>query len=436
MTGLVAAVTATAVRAARDASSVLLVCQLVAGGVAFAVNIFAARALAPAGRGELALLLQIAYLSSLGLLLGCDRSLVAVYAGHSVRTVSRACLRLLRLPSLLGFAVVVVLFTVPGVGDWRTGLALAVLFAVVNAFVRGVRSIAIATGHHRGFYGYTLASQALLILEIALLFLLHVDNTTTWMLAYLLAGAMPTAVWLVLWTRWSGPTAAQPTGGDGLAGDIAGRLRLARREGLQLFPAAVANSGMLRLDRLLLPAMASTAALGIYASVATMTELIAWPLLALSDSRLGVWRAAHERGSLTLHRFLLLAIAYAIVSATIGGILIHILLVPLLGPGYAGAEKLIAPLVLAAATLGVSQLLISALTAVHHNLLASGVEIVGFAVSGVAYILLIPRFGALGAAYGSVLGYASCLLVAGVILFNARFDPHSQRPHRAGDTDV
>jgi hypothetical protein len=136
MTGRFAADTATAVRAARDASSVLLVCQLVAGGVAFAVNIFAARALAPAGRGELALLLQIAYLSSLGLLLGCDRSLVAIYAGHSVRAVSRACLRLLRLPSLLGFAVVVVLFTVPGVGDWRTGLALAVLFAVVRAPAR------------------------------------------------------------------------------------------------------------------------------------------------------------------------------------------------------------------------------------------------------------------------------------------------------------
>lgn len=419
MTVRLAALTATAVRAAKDASSVLLVCQLVAGGVAFVVNIFAARALAPAGRGELALLLQIAYLSSLGLLLGCDRSLVAVYAGNSVRAVARACIRLLRLPSLLGLTVAIVLLTVPAFGDWRTSLAFAVLFAVVNAFVRGIRSIAIATGRHRGFYGYTLVSQGLLMLGCALLFVLRVDNTATWLLTYLFAGAMPTVVWIVRWTR-SGAAAAQHTGGTGHACLVADRLRQARREGLQLLPAAVANSGMLRLDRLLLPAMASAGALGIYASVGTMTELIAWPLLAIADSRLGVWREAYDRGALSLHRFLSLAIAYALVSAALGGVLIRVLLVPLLGSDYAAAGELVAPLVLAAATLGVSQLLISALTATRHNILASGVEIVGFAVSGVAYVVLIPPFGALGAAYGSIVGYGSCLLVAGAALFTVR----------------
>jgi hypothetical protein len=260
--GWFAALPATAVRAARDVSSALLVCQLVTGGVAFAVNILAARALAPTGRGELALLLQVAYLSSLGLLLGCDRSLVAVYGGNSVRVVSRAFMRLLRLPSLLGFVVIVVLFAVPALGDWRTGLVFATLFAVVNAFVRGIRSIAIATGHYRGFYGYTLVSQALLMLVIGLLFLFHVDNTATWMLAYLVTGATPTAVWLARWTR-SDPTPAQRTGRNGRECDNAARLRLARREGLQLLPASVANSGMMRLDRLLLPALGTTAALGI-----------------------------------------------------------------------------------------------------------------------------------------------------------------------------
>jgi O-antigen/teichoic acid export membrane protein len=294
-----------------------------------------------------------------------------------------------------------------------------VLFAVVSAFVRGIRSIAIATGRHRGFYGYTLVSQALLILGIALLFLLRVNSIATWLLTYLLAGATPTAVWIIRWAR-SGPAAAQHTGGTGHACLVGDRLRRARREGLQLLPASVAASGMLRLDRLLLPAMASAGALGIYASVGTMTELIAWPLLALADSRLGVWREAYDRGVLSLHRFLLLAIAYALVSAALGGVLIRVLLVPLLGSGYAEAGELIAPLVLAAATLGVSQLLISALTAIRRNFLASGVEIVGFAVSAVAYIVLIPPFGALGAAYGSVLGYGSCLLIAGAVLFNAR----------------
>ena len=65
----------------RDAAAALLLAQVCVAANALVVNVLAARALAPAGRGELALLLQVAYLGSLVLLLGIDRSLVAVFAG-------------------------------------------------------------------------------------------------------------------------------------------------------------------------------------------------------------------------------------------------------------------------------------------------------------------------------------------------------------------
>ena len=39
-------------------------------------------------------------------------------------------------------------------------------------------------------------------------------------------------------------------------------------------------------------------------------------------------------------------------------------------------------------------------------------EIAGFAVSFAAYLLLIPHYGILGAAYGSLLGYGACLIFA------------------------
>ncbi|MGH3935562.1 MAG: hypothetical protein ACRDS1_11410, partial [Pseudonocardiaceae bacterium] len=273
---------ASARRIVGDPASVLLTCQLIVAAVAFVANILAARTLEPSGRGELALLLQIAYLSSLGLLLGTDRSVVVVYAGTPVRTVTRSFVRLLVTPSTICLAVVVavVAVPVPGIGSWRTGLAIALLFAVTNAFVRAVRAIAIAAGRQQDFFRYTLFSNGLLILAIVSLFLLGVDNSAWWVLVYLLVGTVSTVVCLARWvwsSRFSSHAGVIP--GDGL--------RQARREGLQLVPFALAHSGVLRLDRVLLAGLASTTALGIYASVATMTELIAWPLLAFVSSRLG-----------------------------------------------------------------------------------------------------------------------------------------------------
>ena len=414
-------------RVVRDPSASLLVSQLVTAGVAFVVNIFAARLLEPSGRGELALLLQIAYLCSLGLLLGTDRSTVAVYTGRSVRTVSGAMLRLLRGPSSVCLAVALVVLTVQSsaLGTWRTAVALALVFAVVNAFVRAVRSIAIAAGRQREFLVYTLVSEALRMLTLGLLVLTGVRDVALWMLVYVLVGLVPTVGWLIRWVSVRTTDAeAPPAGGQAAdarrAARSAGDLSAARREGLQLFPSSLANSGLLRLDRFLLAGLASTAALGLYASVATMTEMLAWPLLAFADSRLGRWREQHDAGVLRLSPILLGVAAYCVVAAGVVAAATTFLLVPLLGPEYGPAGPLVLPLVAAAATLGASQVLISMLIAARRNRTASVVEIVGFGLSIAAYVVLIERFGALGAAYGSLLGYFGCLLLAAVVLRRIR----------------
>ena len=402
---------ASARRIVGDSASVLLTCQLIVASVAFVANILAARTLEPAGRGELALLLQIAYMSSLGLLLGTDRSVVVVYASAPVRTVTRSFLRLLVTPSAICLAVVaaVLIVGVPGIGSWRIGLALALLFAVTNAFVRAVRSIAIATGRQPDFLCYTLLSNGLLILAIVALFLLEVDNSAFWVLAYLVAGTVSTAAWLARWA-WSGrvPSHADVMPGNGL--------REARREGLTLLPYALAHRGVLRLDRLLLAGLASTAALGIYASVATMTELIAWPLLAFADSRLGVWRKAHDSGALPLRKLFILAAVYCATAAVGMAVIAHLLLLPLLGPAYRSAGALVLPLVAAAAVFGMVHLIVTVLVAIRRNSLVSVAEVVGFGVSIVSYVVLIGHYGALGAAYGSLMGYGISLAIAGGIL--------------------
>ncbi len=402
---------ASARRVVGDPASVLLTCQLIVAAVAFVANILAARTLEPSGRGELTLLLQIAYLSSLGLLLGTDRSVVVVYAGTPVRTVTRSFVRLLMTPSAICLAVVVAVVTVgvPGIGSWRIGLALALLFAVTNAFVRAVRSIAIAAGQQRDFLRYTLLSNGLLILAIVALFLLEVDNSAFWVLAYLGAGTVSTVACLARWAcsgRLSSHAGVMP--GDGP--------RQARREGLQLFPFALAHSGVLRLDRLLLAGLVSTAALGIYASVATMTELIAWPLLAFVSSRLGAWRKAHDSGALPLRKLFVLAAAYCGSAAVLMAVITPLLLLPLLGPAYRSAGELVLPLVAAAGVFGMTHLVVSVLIAIRRNSLASVAEVVGFGVSVVSYVVLIGHYGALGAAYGSLVGYLACLAIAGGIL--------------------
>lgn len=409
-------------RFVRDPASVLLTCQLVIGAVAFAANILAARTLDPTGRGELALLLQIAYLSSLGLLLGTDRSVLAVYSGSPARTVTRSFVRLLLTPSAICLAAALTVLAVPtGLGSWRTGLALALLFAVANAFVRAVRSTAIAAGRQRDLLRYILVSNGLLMLALVLLFWFRVDDSAVWVLAYLLAGAVSTAVWLARWAREPPDAGHAPTDGP----------RQARREGLQLLPSTVANVGLLRLDRLLLAGLASTAALGIYASVATMTELLTWPLLAYASSRLGGWRKAHDAGALPLRRLFGLATAYCVGAGIVMAVATRLLLVPLLGPEYRSAGELVLPLVAAAAVLAMSHLVATVLIAIRRNSMASVAGVVGFAVSVVSYVVLIGRYGALGAAYGSLLGYFTCLAVAGMILWVC-----VRRQRRGVDTSV
>lgn len=431
---------ATGGRLLRDPSALLFVAQVTVAGAAFAANILSARALGPSGRGELALLLQIAYFGSLAVLLGCDRSVVAVYQGRPAPMVTKAFLRLLVRPSAVTLVVVaaVLALPLPALESWRIRLVAAALFMVVNAWDRALRSIAIASGRTVQYVGYQVTTSALLLAGLGLLTALGLVDSAYWVLAYLLAGALPAAGWLWWWSR------TRPAAG---AGDTAGpddERRRARREGLYLLPATVAHSGTLRLDRLILAGLASTAALGHYAAVATITELITWPLLVFADSRLGTWRQAHDRGTLSLRGVLALAVGYSVVAAGVVAVTLHLLLVPILGAAFADALPLVVPLVLAAAVFGISQVLVTALTAIRHGPLSSVVEVVGLAVSVVAYVTLIGRFGALGAAYGSLVGYGSCLVLAALLLVVVRRNrvvtavppPPSTAPAPRGQADA
>lgn len=404
-------------RARDDPSSPLLLGQLVAAGAAFVVNLLAASALAPSGRGQLALTLQVAYLVTLLLLLGTDRSLVTTYAGAPARAGLAGARSLLRVPAGVAVALALVAALAPLPPLWRGALLAVAAFAVANAGLRALRSVAIASGRQRGYLLTVVVSQGALLAVTAGLFAAGVDQVLVWVTGYVLVTALPVAV---CWRRWTRDDAAPLDAAPLDAATSGERRAAARREGMVLLPSSLALAGTLRLDRLLLAGLGSTASLGIYASVATMTELLAWPVQAWADSRLGRWRLDHQRGQLSVLRPIAAAAGFLVVGGVLLAAVVRGAVVPLLGEAYASAAQLVVPLVLAAGVFGLSQLVITALIAQGRARAASGVEVVAFAVSGVAYVALIPGLGGLGAAYGSLAGYGTALVGGLVALGTGR----------------
>jgi O-antigen/teichoic acid export membrane protein len=381
----------------------LLATQLLAGGVALVANVLMARALSPTGRGDVALMLQIAYLAAQVLLLGTERSFTAECHGASPGAAVRAYARILVVPCSLGLTLAVAFAALaphnlnPGPGL----IALVACYVLVEVTMLATQAIAVVSDRMSDFLRCRVVESVLTLGVMAVLYGANVSRPSAWIGAYLIAGMLPTAAYVLWWLRTPASPPVAPA-----------QRRLIRREGLTLFPAAVANMAMLRIDRLALPVLSSTAALGLYASVATMTELLAWPLRAFADSRLGRWRAAHRGGGLRARPLIVAATVYAVVVAPLLASGLYLLIVPVLGERYAPARVLVVPLVAAAGMYAVSRVSLGLLVARGHGALVSAAEICGFVVSLVAYGTLIPRYGISGAAYGSLLGYGACLLFA------------------------
>ncbi|TWG20910.1 O-antigen/teichoic acid export membrane protein [Actinoplanes teichomyceticus] len=399
----------------------LLASQVLTGAVALAANILMVRSLTPAHRGEVALLLQVVYLATQVLLLGTERSFVAGYHNVAPGPAVRAYARLLLVPAGIGLTGAIV-YTVVAPYRHQPGAVIVAMLAwytVVEAASLASRAIAIAAGRVRDFLLCRVLEAMLLLLTLTGLYATHRTHPEVWFLAYLFAGAVPTVACLAVWLRLPpDPAAVTPD-----------RNRVVRREGLALFPAALSNMAMLRVDRLVIPALASTAALGLYTSVATMTELLSWPLRAYADSRLGRWRASHQAGGLRPGPIVLAAALYSLVVVPLVAGGLYLLIVPVFGHRYAAARVVVLPLVVAAGLYAVSRISLGLLIAKGHGALVSAAEITGFVVSFTVYLLLIPRLGILGAAYGSLAGYGTCLVFA---LVTSRVASTRRDPGRAG----
>ncbi|MBF0689113.1 MAG: polysaccharide biosynthesis C-terminal domain-containing protein [Cellulomonas sp.] len=383
--------------AAASRTSVLLLGQVVAAGAAFGINILAAKVMAPADRGVLALALQLSYMATTAALLGVESPYVARRSG-SFPQVARELVSLMRLSVLLPAAGLVT-----GMALYLTGhievaviLVLGSLYAYGNTYVRAVRAAYIASNAAKPFLVTAVVSQIVLLALAALLVLLDIGDPSFWVGAYIIVSLPAVAILL-----------AQARGARPIDQDARAELAVVRRQGLRLLPASFGNTAMLRSDRLLLPALASVSELGLYIVVATAMEIAGWPVKQWVDSSLRRWREQGRalRAGLLVARATVLALALSLV----GGGVTYVAVVVFLPEPYRASTMLIPVLGCATTIYAATRVQQGLLVARGQSTQVSIVEISGMLAAVAMYVALIPTWGAMGAAMGSVIGYAVCL---------------------------
>ncbi len=379
--------------------------QLLAAGVAFVVNLLAASVLDPTGRGQLALTLQVGYLLAILGMLGMERPFTANVSGRQFNETVSFLERLVRPGYWAG--IIGLLLVLYGLGTENYSFVmigvLSTIFVVSTMHMKIVRTAYIASRTWRPFVFTGIASQVLLVACCLLLTVLHVGAFEVWFAAYTVAGLVATVVICT-------PRRVSPPVDSGQA-KIG---RTVRSQGLRLLPASLGNTAMVRSDRLLIPALSSAAELGIYVVVATAIDMATWPVQQWADSRLHAWKEAPpSKRMVSLMCGIALIITVGLVAVI--AFLLDYIVTQFLPKPYAAGMTLFLPLSVAAIFYSLSRLTQGVLISRGAGTAVSVIEGAGMAVSILAYLVLIPSLGALGAAYGSVLGYSVCFFVSCVM---------------------
>lgn len=382
---------------------ILLAGQILTAFVAFVMNILSSNILAPSERGTLAFFLQVSYITTTFSLLGVERPYIAARPFTKFNVAIRELGDLTRI-AWVGALVLMGAAAVLAIVDDPTSAGLTIVAAIymlANVFIRRLRVAYIASGTLRPFIVSTVSTQVVLLLAGIALFLAGSTSEITWLLAYALSGIVAPVV-TFMWSRKADEASAERSS--------TAELRAIRKEGLRLFPASFGNTALARSDRLLLPFLSSPAELGRYVAVATVMEMGTWPVQQWVDSSLGRWRVQADK--LPVRRLVLYAISGAAgVTLAVAG-LTFAAITFLLPPEYRAALQLLPALALGTILYAATRVQQGLLIARGRSGSVSIAETVGMAASLALYVVLIPAWGAMGAAVGSAVGYGVVLFVA------------------------
>lgn len=178
--------------------------------------------------------------------------------------------------------------------------------------------------------------------------------------------------------------------------------------GLPALASVAAQAAVLRIDRLLLGALAGKASAGLYAGAATFAEAL-W-ILPIMLGQFIFGQSAGGMSTRQLRNRRRLAIGISIVGGVAISLLAEDAILLVLGPDYLDAAVLIPWLALAAVFGSSYHIDVAAARGRGRNAFAAAATTAGLLVMVLTDILLIPEFEQLGAAWGTLAGYATMAL--------------------------
>ncbi|WP_156415632.1 lipopolysaccharide biosynthesis protein [Terrabacter sp. Soil811] len=182
------------------------------------------------------------------------------------------------------------------------------------------------------------------------------------------------------------------------------------RFSLSAVPVLFGQAFVIRGDRLLLGAMSSPAAVGIYGAAATFTELL-W-LISSGVSQIAFKRSTQTGSSLTSARHRRYALALTAGGCVTLAVVAPFLIPLLLGESFNDSVPLVWVLSVAALPMASYQIDVAVLNGLGHMRRAAVITAAGSGTLGGLCLLLIPRVGASGAAYASLAAYSVLALLA------------------------
>jgi O-antigen/teichoic acid export membrane protein len=371
------------------AAAATSVAALSAAGVAFLVNILMARLLGPGARGEVAWVLQVAYVAAPALALGFDRSALRGEASRSWRF-------------LVHIWVLGAVFSIGSAAIFGQHVAVAFLIASAGAFLAVERGMGMWANRLGRYLILQVAFQAWTGVASVLLFLFSVHDVDAWLAVY----AVPAIFFFLLW----------------LLSAFKQRLRLEPEIGnydwwrtylrnIRYVPGGISAILAGRVERLLLPFLASSAALGLYVSVATASEILLWVAQGISESKVGREVSSNISRGTVLRVALRDMLLFSIAGVVLAGVL-KVTLIPALGASFAAAGVLVFPLCMASAAWATYRQVAASWIARATPTQTSVLEGTAAVLTATCAIIAIPRWGALGAALACLVAYTTMVAVS------------------------
>ncbi len=192
--------------------------------------------------------------------------------------------------------------------------------------------------------------------------------------------------------------------------------------GLRDYPGCVADFTTLRLDQLMLGGMASSAAIGLYVIAVRLSEVTTYVSEALAGALLPevAGSSGGKQAEYLLSRTLRLTIytnVLVLIPLWFGA---PFILRVLFGAQFVPATSAFRWLLAAAVVWSAGAIVISGLQGFGYPGLSTIARFLSAAVTAPALLILIPRMGIEGAAIASLLGYSVMLVVALVCLIRRR----------------